>query len=296
MKILIIGKNGQLGKSINKIKRQLKKNYSLFFVGRGDLDLTYKKNIKSYFKKKKFDTIINCAAYTEVEKAETEPNLANQINNIAVEELAKVAKLHNAKLIHLSTDYVFDGKKNKSYQETDKPNPINIYGKSKYKGEVILKKIMPYNAIIIRSSWIYSEFGKNFMKTIIKLGNKTEKLSIVDDQIGCPTYATDLAKAILNIIKSKNFNQKKFQSQIYHYSCKDKVSWYKFAKQIFKLKNVKCKVKPISTKKYKTLAKRPKNSSLNCKKILNSFNLNLYSWKSSLQRCIKENYLNDIGR
>ena len=287
MKVLVIGKNGQLGKSIHKIIKNKKQINNFIFIGREELDLSNSQSIHLFFRNKKFDIIINCAAYTAVDKAEKEYDLANQINNVAVRELGKIAKILNAKLIHISTDYVFDGKKIKPYLETDLTNPINIYGKTKCAGENSLKKVMLFNAIIIRTSWVYSEFGKNFLTSIIKLGKKNNELKIVSDQIGSPTYATDLASAILDIIKNKTFMQNNFPTEIYHYSNIGNISWFDFAKEIFRLTKIQCKIKPILTKNYCTLAKRPKNSVLNKSKIFNRYNVKRRLWKSSLKMCLK---------
>ena len=286
MKILVIGKNGQLGKSIHKIIKSTKQINKFIFIGRDKLDFNNTQSIQYFFKNKKFDILINCAAYTAVDQAEKESDLANKINNIAVRELAKIANKQNTKLIHISTDYVFDGQKNKPYLETDLPNPINVYGKTKCAGENSLKKAMLFNAIIIRTSWVYSEFGKNFLKSIIKLGKKKGELEIVSDQIGSPTYATDLASVILEIIKSKTFIKNKFPTEIYHYSNSGSTNWFKFAKEIFRLININCNIKPILSKNYFSSAKRPKNSTMSSFKIINKYKVKHKSWKSSLKKCI----------
>lgn len=287
MKVLVIGKNGQLGKSIHKIIKNKKQINNFIFIGREELDFSNTQLIHSFFKNKKFDIIINCAAYTAVDKAEKEFDLVNQINNLAVKELAKISKTFNSKLIHISTDYVFDGKKIKPYLETDLTNPINIYGKTKCDGEKSLKEVMIFNAIIIRTSWVYSEFGNNFLKSIIKLGKKNNELKIVSDQIGSPTYAADLAATIIEIIKNKTFVKKNFSTEIYHYSNLGNISWFDFAEEIFRLTKIQCKIKPILTENYFTSAKRPKNSILNKSKIFKRYNLKGRLWKSSLKMCIK---------
>jgi len=202
MRILVTGKNGQLGRSIRKIvntNTKIDNNqclYDFIFVGRGDLDLSSESNISNYFKNNKFDIIINCAAYTAVDKAEQEVELANQINHLAVKQLANIANKQQAKLIHISTDYVFDGESNKQYLESDTPNPINAYGKTKLAGEIALQTVMPKNALIIRTSWVYSEYGNNFVSTMLKLGKEQDELSVINDQMGSPTYAADLAGVI----------------------------------------------------------------------------------------------------
>ncbi|MEO1945639.1 MAG: dTDP-4-dehydrorhamnose reductase, partial [Candidatus Thioglobus sp.] len=196
MKILVTGKNGQLGKSIKQIVSSEKQNNDFVFVGRDELDFSQNDNIVKYFKDNDFDVIINCAAYTAVDKAESETKLANQINHLAVAQLAQISKTQQTKLIHVSTDYVFDGESDKPYTEADATNPINIYGKTKLAGEQVLKEIMPTDAIIIRTSWVYSEYGNNFVKTMLRLGKQKDGLSVVGDQTGSPTYATDLAGTI----------------------------------------------------------------------------------------------------
>jgi dTDP-4-dehydrorhamnose reductase len=293
MRILVTGKNGQLGRSIQKLVNTDAKidinQYSndFIFIGKGELDLSSESSIGHYFNNNdKFDVIINCAAYTAVDRAEEEQELANQVNHLAVKQLAGIAKEQKAKLIHISTDYVFDGTGNKPYKETDKTNPINIYGKTKLAGEKALQEMMPTNAMIIRTSWMYSEFGNNFVKTMLRLGKERGEINVVSDQMGSPTYATDLAGAILEIIKSKEFREENQTTQIYHYSNKGEISWYDFAKEIFKIAKVDCKVNPITTQQYPTPAKRPKNTLMNKAKIAKTFSVGISDWKESLDTCI----------
>jgi dTDP-4-dehydrorhamnose reductase len=291
MRILVTGKNGQLGRSIHKVVNitnsgnQLSNEFS--FVGREELDLSDENNINNYFYNNgKFDVIINCAAYTAVDAAEEEQELANQINHLAVKQLAVIVKQQKAKLIHMSTDYVFDGESDKAYTETDSTGPINIYGKTKLAGEKALQEIMPTNAIIIRTSWVYSEFGNNFVKTVLKLGIERDEISVVNDQIGSPTYATDLAEVILKIVNNKEFNKTEQQTEIYHYSNHGQINWYEFAKEIFTLKNIKCNISTATTAQYKTLANRPKNSLLDNDKIQKYFGIRQQFWKDSLKICL----------
>ena len=286
MKILVTGANGQLGRSIHKIVINNELRNVFVFVGRGELDFSQNVNIEKYFKENSFDVVVNCAAYTAVDKAESEIELTNQINHLAVRKLAEIAYKKNIKLIHISTDYVFDGIGGKPYKETDKTNPINVYGKTKLAGEKALQEAMPTNAIIIRTSWVYSEYGNNFVDTMLKLGKERDKLNVVNDQIGSPTYATDLANAILKIIENKNYQTKSPATEIYHYSNKGKVSWYEFAKEIFELADIHCAVKPITTKQYPTPAKRPKNTFMNKAKIAKTFSVGISDWKESLNTCI----------
>lgn len=292
MRILVTGKNGQLGQSINKLintEAKTKTDESLssnkfIFVGRDEFDLSSKSNINHYFNDNKFDIIINCAAYTAVDKAEEEKDLANEVNHLAVKQLAQIAKQQQAKLIHISTDYVFDGKKHGPYKEVDTTNPINVYGKTKLAGEKALQEIMPTNAIIIRVSWMYSEFGNNFVKTMLRLGKERNELNVVSDQIGSPTYATDLAGVILEIIQNKSFKEAGQTTQIYHYSNEGEISWHEFAKEIFKIAKIDCKANPIVTEQYPTPAQKPKNTSMNNNKIMKIFNANPVPWKDSLEK------------
>ena len=286
MNILVTGKNGQLGRSIQKIVSNEKQANEFVFVGRNELNFSQNDNLEKYFKENNFDVVINCAAYTAVDKAEEQQESANQINHLAVEKLATIAQKKNIKLIHISTDYVFDGESPHPYIETDKVNPINIYGETKLAGEKALQTIMPTNAIIIRASWVYSEYSNNFVDTMLRLGEDRDKLNVVNDQVGSPTYATDLANAILKIIDSTGYQTKSPATEIYHYSNKGKASWYEFAKEIFDLADIHCAVKPIATKQYPTPAKRPKNTLMNKAKITETFGVAIPNWKESLDTCI----------
>jgi dTDP-4-dehydrorhamnose reductase len=292
MRILITGKNGQLGRSIQKIVNtgtKIDNNQSpndFIFVGREELDLSSESSISQYFDNNKFDIIINCAAYTQVDRAEQEAELASQINHLAVKKLASIASNQQARLIHISTDYVFDGERNKPYLETDTPNPINVYGKTKLAGEKALQTVMPMNAIIIRASWIYSEYGNNFVSTMRRLGKDRDELNIVSDQIGSPTYAADLADAILEIIMHKKFRDLGQTTQIYHYSGESEISWYELAKEIFKIEKIECEVNPVTSQQYPTPAKRPRNTIMKKDKIVKIFNIKISNWKSSLNTCM----------
>lgn len=291
MRILVTGKNGQLGRSIQKIVCEENSNSQdtiyFVFVGREELDLSNESNIAYYFEKNVFDLIINCAAYTAVDKAEEDGELANQVNYLAVSQIAQIAKKQKAKLIHISTDYVFDGESNSSYKETDNTSPINVYGETKLAGERAIQENMPTDAIIIRTSWVYSQFGNNFVKTMLRLGKERDEINVVSDQLGSPTYATDLAGAILEIVKSKEFREDDQAMQIYHYSNEGELSWYDFAKEIVKIAKLDCKVNPISTLQYPTTAERPRNTLLNKDKVARLSNIKIYNWQKSLQACIK---------
>ena len=293
MRVLVTGKNGQLGQSINKLISENKYDDEFVFVGRGELDLSKEESIASYFDNNNFDVIVNCAAYTQVDKAEEEMNLADQVNHLAVKKLVGVAKEQQAKLIHISTDYVFDGESDKPYKETDATNPINIYGETKLKGEQVVQEIMPINAIIIRTSWLYSEYGNNFVDTMLRLGKERYELNVVNDQIGSPTYATNLADVILEIIQNTDFKEVDQATQIYHYSNKGEISWYEFAREVFKVAEIECKVKPMSTEQYLALANRPKNTVMNMDKIISNLNVSIFSWHNSLRVCLYRLIKND---
>jgi dTDP-4-dehydrorhamnose reductase len=293
MRILVTGKDGQLGRSIHKVisaNAEIDNDYGsneFIFVGRRELDLSNDSNINHYFNSNnKFDIIINCAAYTTVDKAEEESELANKINHLAVKKIAEIANKQESKLIHISTDYVFDGESNKLYTETDITNPINVYGKTKLAGEKALQDIMSTDAIIIRTSWVYSEYGNNFVKTMLSLGKERNELSVVSDQIGSPTYAIDLAEVILGIVNNKDYQDKNQSTQVCHYSNEGEISWYEFAKEIFKLAEVDCKVSPIIAEQYPTLARRPMNTIMDKNKITKAFGVDTPDWKESLNTCM----------
>lgn len=289
--ILVIGASGQLGRSIKSMCKKYPE-FSFIFTDRSQLDLSNTESINNFFKGKIFDVIINCAAYTSVDKAETDCKNAEQINYLAVKQLAKIIFDHNSKLVHISSDYVFNGENSKPYKETDIPKPDSVYGKTKLQGEICIQNILDKNAIIIRTSWLYAEYGRNFVKTMLELGDKKDNLNIIYDQIGTPTYARDLAEAIMVIIKSNNFKLNSFPTNIINFSNEGVCSWYDFAKSIFELANIDCNVIPIETKDYPTLATRPHYSVLNKSKIKNNYGLNIPHWKDGLKRCLnalKEN-------
>jgi len=284
-KILVTGSTGQLGQSLKSLRKNFH-DYKFVWANSQKLNFEDKKAIENFFEHETFDIIINCAAYTAVDKAESEPKLANQVNHLAVKQLAEIAKLQNAKLIHISTDYVFNGKQNRPYQETDEVGPVSVYGKTKLKGDQSIKKILKTNAIIIRTSWVYSEFGNNFVKTMLKLSKEHSSLNIISDQVGTPTYAKDLAETIMCIIQSNIFTRNNFKTSIFHFSNEGVCSWYDFAKTIFEITNTKCKVSPIRTLDYPTPATRPYYSVLNKSKIKETFNLNIPYWKESTKHCL----------
>jgi len=285
--ILVTGQNGQLGQSI-KVASSQYPQYQFTFTDRKALDLSDSKNITTYFEQNKFDLIINCAAYTAVDKAEDQYTLAKTINHLAVKQLAEIAQQHHSILIHISTDYVFDGSAHQPYTESTTTNPQNIYGSTKLKGEQAIEAAA-CNAIIIRTSWVYSEYGNNFVKTMLRLGNDREQLNVIFDQIGTPTYAKDLAIGVLTIIDSLASSQTDFQKHnlyLYHFSNEGVCSWYDFAKAIFDLSGTQCTVQPIEAIDYPTPAKRPYYSVLNKAKIKQHYQLSIPYWKDSLQVCL----------
>jgi len=286
MKILVTGKNGQLGKSIHKIVTSNEQNSEFVFIGREVLDLSSQDNIINYFNNNSFDIIINCAAYTAVDKAEKEVELANYINHLAISKIAEISNKQKIKLIHISTDFIFDGVSEKAYLESDNPSPLNIYGKSKLEGEVAVCAAMQKNAIIIRTSWLYSEYSNNFVETILRKAQKCDELNVVSDQFSSPTNASDLAKVIIQIINHKKFRNHDQLTQIYHYSSCGVCSWFEFAREILELANIDCQVNPIETKDYLTAARRPKYSFLNTDKIVKGFGLEIPFWKDSLKASI----------
>ncbi len=277
------GGNGQLGSEIKELSSSFT-NDSFFFTDTSNLDITNHAVVTAFIKTNNIDVIVNCAAYTAVDKAESEPELADAINHLAVKNLAIIAKERGAKLIHISTDYVFDGTGHKPYVETDIPNPQSVYGQTKLDGELAIQAVNPSNSIIIRTSWVYSNFGSNFVKTMLRLGKEHEKINVVSDQIGSPTYAGDLAKAILEILPQI----KNEQVAIYHYTNSGICSWSDFAKAIFEIKGMEVMVHPILTSQYPTLAKRPQYSVLENSKIKKKFNLNMSYWVDSLKNNLEK--------
>ena len=278
-KILVTGSNGQLGKEL----QELASSYSQFefvFVSKEDMPIHNFELVRIFFNSVKPAYCINCAAYTAVDKAESEKELAFQINGEAVGVLAAVCKEHQTKFIHISTDYVFNGEGDYPYTENFPTDPINTYGASKLEGEKQALQLNP-DCIIIRTSWVYSSFGKNFVKTMIRLMNEKDSISVVNDQIGSPTYAADLAETILKIIDN-------WKPGIYNFSNEGIISWFEFAEEIKKIIKCPCDVKPIPTSSYPTPAKRPAYSVLDKTKIQETFGIQLKDWKESLDTCIEK--------
>ncbi len=279
--ILVTGSNGQLGSEIKELSQNY--SYNFFFTDRNNIDITSKDDIRKFCQTNSINVIINCAAYTAVDKAQSDIENADLVNRKAVKKLSIVAKELNIKLIHISTDYVFDGKNFKPYVEEFQTNPQSVYGKTKLDGENEMRDINPLNSIIIRTSWVYSYYGNNFVKTMLRLGKEKEELGVIFDQVGTPTYAKDLAITILDIIPQIE-NSK---VEIYNYSNEGVLSWYDFAKEIMKMAKLNCKINPIETYQYPTPAKRPHFSLLNKSKIKSKFNLEIPYWKDGLDDCLK---------
>lgn len=280
-KILVTGANGQLGKEIRQLAEQ-NAVYEFIFLGREDLPIHHFEMLRHYFGLYHPAYLINCAAYTAVDRAESERDLAFQVNGEALGVMAAVCKEYGTKLLHISTDYVFDGKAGQPYKESDAVNPQSVYGASKLEGEQQALLYCP-ETLIIRTSWVYSEFGKNFVKTMLKLMAEKESINVVNDQFGSPTYAADLARVILHIIGSG-----KWEPGIYHFSNDGVISWFEFALEIARIAGVKCQVLPIPTTSFPTPAKRPLWSVLDKSKIVEVYGIHIRPWKESLYDCLEK--------
>ncbi len=283
--ILVTGSNGQLGNEIKRVSVNHEDNFKFFFTDVNELDITNREAVESYLKENNIKYIVNCAAYTAVDKAEDDVDLCYKINRDAVANLGIAAANNGVKVIHVSTDYVFDGTASSPYKETDVTNPQSVYGKSKQEGEKILLETCT-QSIIIRTAWLYSIFGNNFVKTMMKYGKERDELNVVADQTGTPTNAADLARAIIKIL---DFSEaQRFEAGIYHFSNEGVTSWYDFTIAIHKSAGISCKVNPITTEQYPTKAKRPQYSVLDKAKIKSVFNLSIPNWEDSLNICIAE--------
>ncbi len=278
-KILVTGAHGQLGTELNFLSSLLE-NHSFVFVDRNELDITDLDAVSDFFSKEKYSVVINCAAYTAVDKAQTEQQSAYDVNVKGAGFMAMVSKEKNAKFIHFSTDFVFDGTNSVPYTEESYTRPLSVYGLTKLKGEEMVRELNP-DSIIIRTSWVYSSFGNNFVKTILKLCKERESLNVIFDQTGTPTYARDLAGAVLRMIQHKDW-----KPGIYNYSNEGVASWYDFAVAIRDIAGLKTKILPIETTQYPTPAERPKYSVLNKKKIKETFGIEIPHWRESLEKCL----------
>jgi dTDP-4-dehydrorhamnose reductase len=279
--ILVTGANGQLGMEF----RELAPRYSGFrflFAAKEELSITDQASVDAYFSKHSIHFCINCAAYTAVDKAETDKAEAILVNETAVANLAATCQKYGSVFFHFSTDYVFDGTGSRPYQETDTTSPVNFYGETKLRGELAALQNNP-QSVIIRTSWVYSRFGKNFVKTMMRLMSEKAEIGVVADQFGSPTYARELAVAVMQIIEGDSITP-----GVYHYCNEGVISWHQFALAIKELALSNCKVNGIETKAYPTPAARPHYSALDCKKISENFGLKLNPWKDSLKQCIAE--------
>jgi dTDP-4-dehydrorhamnose reductase len=281
MNILVTGSDGQLGNSIRILRRSYPQ-FNFIFTDIAELDITKAEDVKKFVVNHKISCIINAAAYTAVDKAEKEPEIANLINGRAPAFLAKAMKEVDGLLIHISTDYVFDGTAHQPLNEDDQPNPVSAYSYSKWLGEKLILE-EDNRSVILRTSWLYSEFGHNFVKSMMRFGLERDELKVVFDQVGTPTYAGDLAKIILDLLP--DFLQLK-QSEIYHLSNEGLASWYDFALAVHEFAGIKCRVLPIETKDYPLPAQRPFYSLMNKEKIKKKFGITIPHWRDSLRGCV----------
>jgi dTDP-4-dehydrorhamnose reductase len=280
-RILVTGANGQLGQCIKELSSKIDSNNTYVFKSSGELNITQYAQVITEFIQGKFDFCINCAAYTNVDKAETDVENATDVNTLGVKNLAIACSETNTTLLHISTDFVFDGSKNTPYMETDTTSALGVYGATKQQGEKeIIQNLSQY--YVIRTSWLYSEYGHNFMKTMIRLGNERAQLSVVNDQMGTPTYAKDLAEVLINII-----NQKPIPYGIYHLSNEGTATWFDFAQAIFEMNNSSINLSPITTEAYPLPAKRPKYSVMDKTKLKEALSIEIPHWKVSLAKALK---------
>lgn len=283
MKVLLIGKGGQIASEFESLK---KGDNDWTFLSRDDLDITINEDVLSYFRLQPYQLVINCSGFTSVDKAEDMKKEAYNVNLEGVKNLVQACKEFKCKLIHYSTDYVFDGESKTPYKETDLTSPINVYGKSKQAGEKTILN-SDIRSLIIRSSWVYSCFCNNFVKTILRLGEEKNAIDVVNDQIGSPTYARDLVETSLLIINNTNYAWL-CGGEILHYSNEGRCSWYEFANEIFRLKKIKIKITPKTSEEFSAKARRPKYSVLDKTTIKSKFKLQIPSWEESLLKMIKQ--------
>jgi dTDP-4-dehydrorhamnose reductase len=281
MNILVTGSNGQLGSEI-KVLSHAFPQYNFIFTDIAEFDITSKEKVSEFFEENKIDMIINAAAYTAVDKAESDKDNAMLVNSTAVKLLSEASVRYNAFFIHTSTDYVFDGNGENPYTENDNVSPQSVYGSSKLSGEIEMQNICR-KGIIIRTAWLYSAFGNNFVKTILRVGKERGELKVVNDQFGSPTYAADLAKAILDIIPQIDKIEK---VELFHYSNEGIITWFDFAKAIIEISGIKCIVNPVSSSEFPTPVKRPAYSVLDKSKIKSIFGIEVPFWKESLEICL----------
>lgn len=282
------GTNGQVGQELKTLAASFPE-FHFVFASKNELDITDEQAVAGFFANHRFKYCINCAAYTAVDKAESEPEIAYKINVTGVKNLAESCRRHGVHLFQLSTDYVYHGDQNRPFRETDATHPQSIYAHTKRVGDEIAGQIDPLYSII-RTSWVYSAFGNNFVKTMIRLGKERDEINVVSDQSGTPTYAADLAEALLTMIQKveNGLVEKEKLSGIFHYSNEGQTNWADFAEAIFHIKKIDCKVNKIATETYPTPAKRPPYSVLDKTKIKASFGIKIPHWKASLEKCLEK--------
>jgi len=286
MRVLITGSNGQLGSEIKGLASDYE-NLECVFKDLPELDICDAEVLNTFIIDQHINAVINCAGYTAVDKAEEEALIAQKVNSEGVLNLVNALKKVDGKLIHISTDYVFDGNHSQPYKESDPVSPIGVYGQTKRAGELAVLN-GSIDAIVIRTSWLYSVYGNNFVKTMLRLGNEKKSIQVVSDQKGTPTFAKDLAKTCLDILSDAGSTNISKKGSLYHYSNEGVTSWYDFATAIMEISNIDCKVIPIETKDYPTEARRPMYSVLDKSKIKSDFKVTIPHWRDSLTNCIKK--------
>jgi dTDP-4-dehydrorhamnose reductase len=286
MKVLITGSKGQLGSEIKELASDYE-NLEFVFKDLPELDICDAETLTTIISDQHINAVINCAGYTAVDQAEENSEIAEQVNVKGVLNLVNALEKVDGKLIHISTDYVFDGNHSQPYKESDPVSPVGVYGETKRAGELAVLN-SSIDAIVIRSSWLYSKYGNNFVKTMLRLGNEKKSIQVVSDQKGTPTYAKDLAKMCLDILSDASSTNLSKKGSLYHYSDEGVTSWYNFATAIMEIGNIDCKVIPIETKDYPTQARRPMYSVLDKSKIKSDFKVTIPHWRDSLANCIKK--------
>lgn len=280
--ILVTGANGQLGNSLRRLAGSYP-SYTFLFTDVDALDICDLSSVRSFVKDQRIDYILNCAAYTAVDKAEDNEAVCDRVNREAVRNLGVVAGENGAKVIHISTDYVFDGTNHRPYVETDRTCPVSVYGRTKLAGEQALTEVCP-DSVVIRTAWLYSEFGSNFVKTVLRLGAERDEVRFIFDQVGTPTYAGDLAKAMMAVVEQAEKDA--FVPGIYHFSNEGVCSWYDFTVTILRLAGIPCRVVPIESGDYPSRAARPHYSVLNKGKIKKTYGVQIPHWEESLRTCL----------
>lgn len=284
--VLVTGGDGQLGCALRALIEKMNLPFRFYFTDAGELDITDRSQIESFVVGQQIRYILNCAAYTAVDKAEEEREMAFAINTAGVENIALVAKQYGVKVIHLSTDFVFDGASTVPYDEESEPHPLSVYGETKFKGEQLLQAAGG-EWLILRTSWLYSEYGSNFVKTMLRLMRERELLTVIDDQRGSPTYATDLAEMMIHILQQSEVNG--WTNGLFHFSNRGQTSWYGFADAIRRVAGIEnCKLVPVTTAEYPTAARRPAYSVMDLTKISNRFRVEIPTWEEALQRCLQK--------